>query len=148
MFLNGIVLFSFYTLLTKHEWKPLVCRMIIAVLLSFSLNLWLIPRFGFVGATATSTVVHLFLALTLLPLAMRVLPLHFPALYVWRWCLFTVLIGALLFFSAPLLTDVLATVVGLFAAMIVLPFLAFLFGFHTIFSLQGSSDVLPEPLEG
>jgi O-antigen/teichoic acid export membrane protein len=78
MFCNAIILFSFYLLLSKHAWKPLVLTMIVGVLLSLGLNLSLIPTSGFLGAIRASTIVQLFLALALLPQALRVLPFTLP----------------------------------------------------------------------
>ncbi len=135
MFCNGIVLFSFYTLLTKHEWKGLVWRMIVGVILSFSLNLYLIPRYGFVGAIETSTIVQIVLATLLLPAALRVLPAHFPQSYFFRWALFTVLLGFFLWVSAPLLVTMPEIMLGIFAATVVVPLLAYLLQFHTLVAM-------------
>ncbi len=144
MFLNGIVLFSFYTLLTKHEWKALVSRMVIAVIVSLGLNLWLIPRFGFVGATTTSTVVHLFLALTLLPAAIKVLPISFPFHYVSKWLSFSALVALILFVTAPILESVPSIVVGMGLVAVCLPVLAFFLRFHRIFFIKGSRGAMIE----
>ena len=145
MFLNGIVLFSFYTLLTKHEWKGLVGRMMIAVVLSIGLNLYLIPKSGFIGATETSTVVQFFLAATLLPVALRVLPASFPLAYVIRWIVFSALLAGALFVSAPLLESLPATVIGLAVAVVALPLLALLLGFHTILDMKLRPEAMDMP---
>lgn len=134
MFLNGIVLFSFYTLLTKHAWRVLVSHMAVAVVFSLSLNLFLIPRFGFVGAAATSTIVQFFLAVTLLPAAVRILPVSFPRTYLSKWILFTVILSGSLFLSLPFLTSTLSSVLGVAIAALCLPLLAFFLGFHRIIS--------------
>lgn len=140
MFFNGIVLFSFYTLLTKHAWQTLVSRMVIAVVLSLSLNYFLIARFGFVGATVTSTIVHLFLAATLLPAALRVLPISFPVSYAVQWVLFTVILSVALYLSLPLLTTTIASVIGVVIAGVSLPILAFSLGFHRMFAFGRASE--------
>ncbi len=140
MFLNGIVLFSFYTLLTKHVWRRLVSRMMIAVVLSLGLNFFLITRFGFVGATITSTIVHFFLAATLLPAAIRVLPISFPASYAVRWALFTLVLSVALLFTAPFLTTTTSSVVGAIVALLSVPILGFLLGFHRMFSMGRASE--------
>jgi O-antigen/teichoic acid export membrane protein len=132
MFLNGLVLFSFYTLLTEHRWRPLVAAMIAAVVLSISLNLALIPSLGFIGAIRTSTVVHVFLAAVLLPFALRVLPASFPASYLVQWLLFSALLGTGLFFSAPLLSSIPFALVGCAVAVLVTGILGWLCGFHRL----------------
>lgn len=133
MFLSGLVLFSFYTLLTKHEWKSLVFRMLIAVVLSVGLNLVLIPASGFVGAIHTLTIVHVFLAATLLPCALRVLPVSFPSSYAARWIGFSAVLALGLWLTAPLLVSVFSIVIGLLLAGLSLPLLAYIFSFHRIF---------------
>ena len=140
MFLNGIVLYSFYALLTKHAWKVLVSRMMVAVVLSLGLNLWRIPISGFVGAIETSIVTHLFLVATLLPAALRALPVRFHSSYVWRWLLSSVVVAILLRASAPLLTSIFSTALGLLIASLLLILLAMLFGFHRMFSLEAAED--------
>lgn len=136
MFLNGLVLFSFYALLTKYEWKSLVRRMLIAVVLSVSLNLMLIPTSGFVGAIHTSTIVHLMLAATLLPCALRVLPVVFPLSSAVRWIGFSAVLAFLLWLAAPLLTSLTSIVIGLALAGLCVPLLAYVFGFQRILSLH------------
>ncbi len=136
MFLNGLVLFSFYTLLTKHEWKSLVSRMVIAVVLSVGLNLYLVPLSGFVGAIETSTVVHLFLAATLLPVALRSLPASFPREYVYQCLLYSAVLALFLWLSAPLLTSTLLTIAGVIGALLVMPALAYVLGLHRILVLE------------
>lgn len=146
MFLNGIVLFSFYTMLTKHRWKPLVLSMVAAVILSVGLNLHWIPIDGFIGAIRTSTVVHLFLALVLFPQACRTMPLSFSSDYRLRWVGFTLALGLLLAFTAPFLgsgTLIILTTLSLGAAAAGL--LGFLAGFHRIFSFSGAPEPLQEP---
>jgi O-antigen/teichoic acid export membrane protein len=132
MFLNGLVLFSFYTLLTEHRWKPLVGCMLVAVVLSIGFNLLLIPHFGFMGAIRTSTIVHLFLAVSLLPFALRVLPASFPVAYAGRWALYTVVLGALLGLSGPFLSSVPSTLIGCAIGTAGVAALGFVCGFHRL----------------
>ncbi|MBI3331905.1 oligosaccharide flippase family protein [Candidatus Peregrinibacteria bacterium] len=113
IFLNGIVLYSFYVLLTRHAWRRLVLLLGAGAFLSVGLNLLLIPDYGFLGACLTSIFVHGVLALTLLPASQKVLPLMLSLADVLRWIAFTILLGALLALSAPLLTDSLRTIIGL-----------------------------------
>ncbi len=134
-FLNGIVLFSFYTLLTKHEWRTLVSRMLVAVVLSISLNLFFVPKSGFVGAIYTSMIVHLFLVLTLFPVALRLFPVAFPRQYVLRWAGFSVSLAALLWITGPFLVTLPAIVAGLAFATGFLFLLAYLFRFQNLFFL-------------
>ncbi len=142
MFLNGIVLFSFYTLLTKHEWKVLVSRMVIAVVLSLGLNLWLIPPLGFVGAIAASTITHLFLALTLLPAALKILPIAFPYHYVSKWLSFSAVLALALFITAPVLESISSIVLGMALVSLLLPLLAFSLRFHHLFTVRKSQGTV------
>lgn len=136
MFLNGLVLFSFYTLLTKHVWRSLVIRMLLAVVLSVSLNLWRIPVSGFVGAIQTSTIVHLFLVTTLLPCALRVLPATFPISSAVRWIGFSLVLTLMLWLAAPMLTSILSIVIGLILGAAVVVVLGYVFGFQKILALD------------
>ncbi len=144
MFLNGIVLFSFYTLLTKHAWKVLVSRMMIAVFFSLALNLWLIPPLGFVGAIATSTVVHLFLAATLLPAAIKVLPISFPFHYISKWISFSVLLAIILVVTAPVLESIPSIIIAMVLVSVCIPILAFSLRFHSLFSVRKSKGTVLE----
>jgi O-antigen/teichoic acid export membrane protein len=110
MFMNGIVLFSFYTLLTKHRWKPLVLTLSVAVVLSLVSNFSLIPSLGFVGASYTSIIVHTFLALSLLPQALRVMPIRFTVSELLRVIVYVLLLGVLLAFLRPFATSPVRTV--------------------------------------
>ncbi len=113
MLLNGIVLFAFYNLLTKHEWKPLVTTLTLGVILSFGLNILLIPRYGFEGAAYTSIAVHCFLAILLLPQSLKILPMRITASHMKQWLMYTVLLGGGLYLFAPHLTTNLRTVIAL-----------------------------------
>ena len=112
MFLNGLVLFSFYTLLTLHRWRPLVVSMLLGALLSFVSNLFLIPAHGFVGAIVTASCVHAFLALLLVPRALRAMPITLPSSLLVRSLAFLVSLGVFLWLSAVFLHDMAMTLIG------------------------------------
>jgi O-antigen/teichoic acid export membrane protein len=113
MFLNGFVLFSFYSLLTKHRWRPLVLTLFVGVVCSITLNLTLIPTLGFVGASITSLLTHLLLVMLLLPQALRILPVHLPWNNILRGIIFVALLALGLVVLHPLLTSDFRTAVGL-----------------------------------
>ncbi|MDO8649442.1 MAG: oligosaccharide flippase family protein [Candidatus Peregrinibacteria bacterium] len=132
MFLNGIILFSFYSLLTKHAWERLVKTLFIGAFVSLVCNLWLIPGLGFVGASLTSIVVHILLACLLLPQSLRVLPVHLHPSKLIRCFLFAFLLAFPLYTSAHLLTSELTTVIGLGLATLWMGFLAWALGFREL----------------
>jgi len=116
MFLNGIVLFCFYSLLTKHAWKPLAATLGLGALLSLSLNMMLIPRWGFVGSCSASIITHLFLVCALLPQTLKKLPMQITDTQVKQWILYTLLLGAALFLFRTFLTVEWVTALGLIGA--------------------------------
>ncbi len=93
MFLNGIVLFCFYSMLTRHRWQPLVSTLALGAVLSIALNVMLIPRWGFVGSCWASIITHLFLATALLPQALSILPLTLTKLQIRQWISYSLLLG-------------------------------------------------------
>lgn len=120
MFCNGIILFGFYTLLTKHAWRPLVASMFVGVVIALISNILLIPQLGFVGAAITSVIVHVVLSVLLLPQALSRMPARFPVRYVGQLLLFTALLGGILWFARTALTGSLVTGVALASMGIVL----------------------------
>lgn len=116
MFLNGIVLFCFYSMLTKHAWKPLTITLGLGAVLSMGLNAFLIPWYGFVGSCFASIITHIFLACTLFPQAIRILPLRFSRTQLYQWLRYSFLLGIGLFLFYPYLTKEWITVVGLCSA--------------------------------
>lgn len=105
--LNGVILYSFYALLTRNAWKPLVAMLGGGALLSLGLNLIAIPRYGFMGAAMTSVAVHMLLAITLLPLSLRRLPVRFDPKQARSWAMLLLLaIGLAWAMRGWLLSDV------------------------------------------
>lgn len=110
LFLNGIVLFSFYSLLTRHAWRPLVTILGLGAVLSIILNILLIPTLGFVGAAYTSIILHCLLALTLFLKSRRILPISLPLPLFLRSLLFIFLFSLTLLLLRPFLLSNLLTV--------------------------------------
>ena len=133
MFCNGIILFAFYSLLTKHVWKPLVITLLLGSVVSVALNIVLIPQYGFVGASFTSIITHLLLAILLLPQSLRVLPMKLTGEWVARWAGFTALLGLCLWLMRPLLTGSLQTFGALILAIPLLGIIAWITGIQRLF---------------
>ncbi len=113
MFFNGIVLFGFYSLLTKNAWKPLVATLSIGFVTSLGLNLMLIPQYGFVGAAITSAIVHALLAAILFPQSIRIMPIRL-SWEQWRtWVSYSILLIIPLFLFEPFLNHSLITAMAL-----------------------------------
>lgn len=125
MLLNGIVLFCFYSMLTRHAWRPLVSTLAFGAILSLGLNIMMIPDKGFVGAAYASIGTHLFLAAALLPQALKILPIRLTRLHLWQWLYYTFPLGSFLLLTRPLLSSNLRTVVFLGLSGIVLAALAY-----------------------
>lgn len=128
MLLNGIVLFAFYSLLTKHQWKPLVTTLSLGAALSLGLNMMLIPDHGFVGAGYSSIITHIFLAAVLLPQALAKLPMRLSTSHVWQWIIYTAVVGLGLFFSRTLLASEITTAAGLVLSVGFVGLVAYLTG--------------------
>lgn len=117
MFLNGIVLFCFYSMLTKHAWKPLTITLALGAMLSLALNVMLIPRFGFIGSCSASIVTHLFLAGALLPQALKTLPMQLTREQVIQWAGYVLLLGGGLLVFRGFLSNEWITAIGLVLAI-------------------------------
>lgn len=104
MLMNGLLTFSFYILLTRHRWRPLVLTLLVGVVLSIVSNMLLIPNSGFVGAAHTSILVHVTLAVLLLPQALRIMPVRMDGSMILRGIIFAVLLFGFLYLTAPFLT--------------------------------------------
>jgi len=120
MFMNGIILFSFYALLARHVWKPLVGSLFLGVLISLFLNLTLIPGLGFVGASYTSVATHTMLAALLLPQSLRVLPMTMNLRMALQAILYGTILGLFLWGSAPYLDGPVKTAGALVSAGILI----------------------------
>jgi polysaccharide transporter, PST family len=118
MLLNGFILYSFYTLLAQHTWKPLVSSLGIGVLFSLLFNLWLIPLYGFVGAGITSIITHLLLVLLLLPQSLRVAPMQLPKGAFWQWVALSLPLALILLALAPSLSRPLETLEAVFGTLL------------------------------
>lgn len=132
MFMNSFVTFSFYSLLARHAWRPLVRCLLIGVVASLALNFWLIPSWGFVGASISSAVVHSLLAALLLPRALAAMPVRIGAK---RWrsaVVFAVLLGAFVTLMRPYLNDPVITVAALAVGAAWLCIAAWIAGVHNV----------------
>ncbi|MDD4319058.1 MAG: oligosaccharide flippase family protein [Candidatus Peribacteraceae bacterium] len=112
MVLNSLVTFSFYVLLTRGRWKPLVMTLGCGAIFSLVLNFLLIPQWGFVGATWTSNFVHVFLTIALLPQALRTMPVSLPRKELLQWILYSAFQAVLLWLLLPFVTSPLRTILG------------------------------------
>ncbi|MSR87457.1 hypothetical protein EXS70_04815 [Candidatus Peribacteria bacterium] len=130
MFMNGLLTFSFYVLLTKHRWKPLVGTLMVGVVISLVSNVLLIPRIGFVGAGITSVIVHASLALLLLPQALRAMPVRITQTMWLRWIAFTLLLFSFLYLFQPFLNHPLITAVALIASALWMGACVWITGLH------------------
>jgi O-antigen/teichoic acid export membrane protein len=116
MFLNGIVLFCFYSLLTKNAWKPLTVTLGLGALFSLCLNVMFIPRFGFVGSCWASIATHLFLTCALLPQALKMLPMQLTIAQMKQWLLYAILLGGVLFLFRDYLLNEWITILAVILA--------------------------------
>ena len=128
LFLGMLVSFSYYLLLLVHRWRPMLAATTCAAILSLSLNVVLIPRFGFIGAAMTSIFVHLVLAVILLFLTIRRVPVYLEFSQFVRWIGFTISLSGLLYFTTPLLQSDMRTLVAGVFLLLLLPALLLLFG--------------------
>ncbi len=110
---NGIILFYFYLLLLRHEWRRLVGVMLFGGAVSVGINLMLIPSFGFVGAAVTSAIVHGLLVALFLASGFSQIVTLVRASDVCRLAAFALLLFLSLWMSAPFLAGEVRTVAGL-----------------------------------
>ncbi len=130
MMMNGLLTYSFYVLLTKHHWKPLVSTLLVGVVISLVSNVLLIPSIGFVGASITSIIVHVTLVALLFPQAMMIMPARITGLLLLRWLAFSGMLAAFLYLTQPLLTGSLMTAGMLILATIWMGICAQMTGLH------------------
>jgi len=112
MFLNTLILFSFYVLLSAHLWKRMLFPMTLAAVLSLALNFILIPKAGFVGATFTLFIVHILLCLVLLPTALRSFSNSFSRHDFLLWILFSAGVAIIAYLLLPFLVSPMTTILG------------------------------------
>lgn len=111
MFLNGLVLFSFYLLLAIGKGRALTITLAIAAVASQVMNIILIPHLGFVGAALTCFAVQAGLSLSLLWIAGREARFSLTG-FQWMQCgIFTLLLVALLMWTRQFLTTDIHTAV-------------------------------------
>jgi len=114
MFFNAIVQYCFYVLLMEHVWQPLVRSLGIGAALATLANLYMVPRFGFVGACITSIAVHSILVVLLFPGTASRFPVILPLWTVGKLCIFFLLITAFLLVVRPWMSSTLSTLLLLF----------------------------------
>jgi O-antigen/teichoic acid export membrane protein len=114
---NTVVMYCFYTLLTRNAWQPLVRTLVFGAAISLVSNLLLIPRLGFVGAAATSAGVHALLALLLLPQSFAIFPIRLPKGALQSLLLFGILTVVMLLGLRPWLVGTEMTALGLCMAL-------------------------------
>jgi O-antigen/teichoic acid export membrane protein len=136
MLCNGLITFSFYSLLIKNSWKPLVLSLLVGVAIAFGSNMMLIPSLGFVGASITSVIVHATLMLLLLPQSLRAFPAHITRRQVFQWLGFAILLGSFLLFARPFLSSSIVTVLFLGAATAWMGMIALLLGIHRTLKIR------------
>jgi O-antigen/teichoic acid export membrane protein len=136
MLLNGMVLFSYYSMLTRHAWRPLVTSLALGAVLSVGLNFFLIPRLGFVGASYASIGTHIFLAAVLLPQALKILPMRIGVIQIYQWIAYIVLLGGWLVLLRPFLTNEFLTIGALVISTLWIGAIAFITRIHKTLRLN------------
>jgi len=142
LFLNSMVLYSFYVLLNKHAWKRLVATLSVAAIASLILNYFLIPPYGFVGACYTAIIIHIGLVIVLLPQGLHVMPIALTRKHMTQWATFTAATAALLWLFRGVLTNELTTVIALSAATIFMIGVAWAIGLHKLISSKESQNTV------
>jgi O-antigen/teichoic acid export membrane protein len=112
LFVSAFIQFSFYVLLAHHHTKILTWAMTAAAIFSIALNMYLIPRFGFIGAAATSAVTQTILAIVLWPTTHGLMRQHLSFGLFLRLASFALILTAILYAIAPLLTSAYLTIGG------------------------------------
>lgn len=134
IFFNGLIVYGFYVLLNLHKWVNLVKTLAFGAVLSVILNIFLIPKYGFVGAGITSIIVHMFMAIILLVETNVLAPPLLLKTFIPRWIAFSFALGLCLFIMRSSLISDIHTVVGLGFALAVLVGLLRLTGMHIVFA--------------
>ncbi len=124
--------FSFYLLLAKHRWQPLIATLLCGVVLSLSLNFLWIPELGYMGAARTSAILHAFIGIVLLPIALRGLPPRLPLGSILRSAAFCALLALYLLLMRPVLSSPLPTMVAGAGSMLWMGFSAWATGLNRV----------------
>ena len=133
VFLNGLVQYGFYVLLNRGKSKPLIAMLGCGAVLSIALNYTLIPQYGYIGATVTSNVVHIFLATVLVFAALQAMRVSIPVSGIGKIILYAIALGAGLWRFAPVLHNEVSSVVGLAVASVGMIIGGWALGIHTLF---------------
>ena len=133
VFLNGLVQYGFYVLLNRGRSRPLVIMLGLAAILSIGLNILFIPSHGYIGATITSNIIHMLLAVTLMIAALRTMPVKISSAAFVKILLFACVLGTGLRETSPLLMSEIPTTFGLIAATVGMAMLMFILRIHTMF---------------
>lgn len=120
IFLNGLIVYGFYVLLTTNHWQKLIQTLLVGAFISIGLNIYLIPLYGFVGVGITSIIVHCIIAFGLLRSSNSVLAPLVPKRWLKQWGMFSVLLAIFLVTTMSFLTNELFTVIWLLIATVVL----------------------------
>lgn len=111
MFLNSLILFCFYVLLSSNTWRPLLSILSLGALLSLTANLLLIPQYGFMGAGIASIGTHTVLCALLLPCVRRRVG-SLPWTLLLRWIMFAILLALSLILMRPFLVTPFHSIMG------------------------------------
>ncbi len=132
MCLNGLILYSFYVLLTGDAWRRLVAVLAAGAVISVVLNLLWVPAHGFAGTGSALTIVHVLVMLALLPQALRMRPITLTRDHLRALAIFCIPLGMLLWLSAPVLVNTPRIVLGATLALGVMAGLAWLSGLRRL----------------
>ncbi len=136
MLLNSIVLFSYYCLLNRHAWKPLLATLAFGGIFALTSNFFLIPPLGFIGASYTSVMTHALLAVILFTFSLRTMPMKVTWTQIGKWAAYTALLGSFLFVVRPFLDDPWKTVGGLALAAGVMVLIAHVIGIKGLMKVR------------
>lgn len=134
MFLNGLVLYSFYLLLAHDAWRRLAGTLAVGAAVSVTLNVLLVPIHGFFGTLTSLIVVHVLLVALLLPQALRLQRVRLTWAHLRALLTVCLPLPPLLWLLAPHMTDLPRILGGGAAACIVLVGLAWLGGLRRVLS--------------
>lgn len=128
IFLNSLIVYGFYVLLTINKWPQLIRTLLFGAVISVGLNIYLIPTHGFVGVGITSIIVHILIAIGLCKDSFTLLPPVIPKRWLRQWGMFTLGLTVFLLITRPLLVSELFTVAWLLVSALVLGILLYMSG--------------------